>query len=105
MVLACDGIWDVLSNQQAVEFVAERLDKGEALLSIASAMLDHCLACDPRVSRGVGCDNMTAIIVRFKPGTILQETASNGSSHSSSNTSMSPAAHAALSDKATCASS
>jgi len=27
LVLACDGIWDVLNNQDVVEFVRERLAK------------------------------------------------------------------------------
>jgi hypothetical protein len=30
-----------------------------------SQLLDHCLAGDPREAHGIGCDNMTAIIVKF----------------------------------------
>eukprot|EP00884_Botryococcus_braunii_P007934 jgi/Botrbrau1/17141/Bobra.0157s0038.2 len=104
VVLACDGIWDVLSNQQAVQFVAERLDQQESLVSIASAILDHCLATDPRLSRGIGCDNMTLVIVKFKPAALLQETASGGS-HSSSTTSMGGAEIRVVPDQATSPSS
>lgn len=62
-VLACDGVWDVMSNQDVVDFVSQRLDQGMTPVQISSAMLDACLANDPKEARGVGCDNMTAIVV------------------------------------------
>ena len=62
-VLACDGVWDVMSNQDAVDFVSQRLDQGMEPTQIACAMLDACLANDPKEARGIGCDNMTAIVV------------------------------------------
>lgn len=65
MVLACDGIWDVLENQEVVDFIHERLGE-KTPDQIASELLDHCLASDPRESRGKGCDNMTCCIVQFK---------------------------------------
>ncbi|KAL4452740.1 hypothetical protein ABPG75_008402 [Micractinium tetrahymenae] len=68
LVLACDGIWDVMNNQQVVDFVAERLAKGEQPEVISSQLLDGCLASDPREARGIGCDNMTAAIVVFEHG-------------------------------------
>lgn len=43
-----------------------RMDKGESKLSkICEELFDHCLAKDTS-GDGTGCDNMTAIIVRFK---------------------------------------
>lgn len=64
-LMACDGIWDVLTSQQAIDFVNERLDRGEASSSICEQMLDFCLAKNPKEARGIGCDNMTAQIVVF----------------------------------------
>jgi len=66
-VLACDGVWDVMSNQDVVDFVAQRLDQGMEPAQIACAMLDACLANDPKEARGIGCDNMTAIVVLLNP--------------------------------------
>jgi len=33
MVLACDGIWNFMSSQDVVDFVRERIQKGETKLS------------------------------------------------------------------------
>lgn len=65
-VLACDGVWDVMDNQQVVDFVSARLGKGKKLSEIGSELLDECLAPDPKLTRGVGCDNMTILIGRFQ---------------------------------------
>ena len=65
MVLACDGIWDVMTSQQCVDFVYQRLDRME-LRAIVEEMLDYCLAPDVTSMGGLGCDNMTAVLVRIK---------------------------------------
>jgi len=65
LVLACDGIWDVMDNQQVVDFVSSGLRTGQSPTDIASDLLNTCLANDPRESRGIGCDNMTCCIVLF----------------------------------------
>ncbi|KAJ9518291.1 hypothetical protein QJQ45_010236 [Haematococcus lacustris] len=66
-VLACDGVWDVMSNQDVVDFIGSKLDLGMSASAAACALLDACLAHDPKEARGVGCDNMTAVVVQLKP--------------------------------------
>lgn len=65
-VLACDGVWDVMSNQDVVNFVQHQLSESRSPADAAANLLDACLASNPRDTKGIGCDNMTAIIVRLK---------------------------------------
>ena len=64
-ILACDGIWDVMSNQQACDFVTQRLRQSQGVTSIAGDLLDACLASNPSETQGIGCDNMTVVIVKL----------------------------------------
>nr|CAB3265082.1 probable protein phosphatase 2C T23F11.1 [Phallusia mammillata] len=65
VVLACDGIWDVLSNQDVVEFVRDKLAQKIEPEQICEDLMDKCLASECAMG-GVGCDNMTVIIVALK---------------------------------------
>lgn len=79
IIVACDGIWDVLSCQDAVDFVHERLHArlkaGLPLSTIMEEMLDHCCSPDLALTNGIGGDNMTAMLVVFQQsiGDALQE--------------------------------
>ncbi len=68
-ILACDGVWDVASNQQLSEFVCKMLADGEADLgNICEECLDTCL---DRQSR----DNMTMMLVSL-PGISMNHSSS-----------------------------
>lgn len=73
LVIACDGIWDCLSSQQVVDFVRYQIAEGKPLEEIAEMMCDHCLAPDTSSGAGIGCDNMTVLIVAFTHGRTKEE--------------------------------
>ena len=59
MVLACDGVWDVATNQECSKFVQDYMDEGRNDLdAICEDALDTCLEKDSR-------DNMTMGLVTF----------------------------------------
>ena len=62
VIIACDGIWDCMTNQSAVHFVSQKIADGLDLPDICEAMMDACLASSSEMV-SLGCDNMTVIIV------------------------------------------
>ncbi|KAF7768215.1 hypothetical protein Agabi119p4_7458 [Agaricus bisporus var. burnettii] len=68
LVLACDGIWDCLSSQQVVDFVRYQVSQDKELTEIGKMLCDHCLAPDTASGAGIGCDNMTVLIVALLQG-------------------------------------
>jgi len=67
LVVACDGIWDCLSSQQVVDFTRRAIANGDSLTKIAEDMMEKCLAPDSELG-GVGCDNMTVVVVALLHG-------------------------------------
>ncbi|XP_061670709.1 protein phosphatase 1G isoform X2 [Syngnathoides biaculeatus] len=81
MVIACDGIWNVLSSQEVIDFISKRIKPdhngvARPLSSIVEELLDHCLAPDTS-GDGTGCDNMTCMIITFRPHPCLAQTLSD----------------------------
>lgn len=94
LLVACDGIWNSVDSQQAVDFVRQRLAEGKPLKQItqevrgrrgrasaagagrapsgtpltldAPQLLDVCMSHSLRYSDGSGCDNETAIVIVLK---------------------------------------
>lgn len=50
---------------QAIDFVRERLLEGQSVKYISESVCDHCLAKDTG-GNGIGCDNMSMMVVVFK---------------------------------------
>lgn len=102
VVLACDGIWDVMSSQEVVDKVGEMLRDGKPHLlpnkdasgveegspseppcrsvperpwdlgAVCECLIDHCLRLGSR-------DNMSVIIVLLQPAAFVSGTCCNGS--------------------------
>lgn len=82
ILLACDGIWDVLSNQEVVNFILDHLDNPDTTIyniprkypkeskgdnNIAKKLAEYAIA------RG-SLDNITAILIVFGYTTVLDAT-------------------------------
>ncbi|KAH8083345.1 phosphatase 2C-domain-containing protein [Cristinia sonorae] len=68
LIIACDGIWDCLSSQAAVDSVRLLLSQGYKLPEVCERLLDHLVAPDTDSDSPVGCDNMTVLVVALLNG-------------------------------------
>ena len=63
LVLGCDGIWDVLTSQECVDYIHRHL-ASDTLTTICEQLCDYCLL-ERRGRRG-SSDNMTVIVSKFR---------------------------------------
>jgi len=76
MLIACDGIWNVLTSDAAISFIREQISEAKAgdkcsktwLSDIAGQLMEKCMAPDTS-GDGTGCDNMTCLIVLLNQDT------------------------------------
>lgn len=72
LILACDGIWDCMESQEVVEFVRRGIAEKQELTLICENIMEYCLAPASDLS-GIGCDNMTMMIVGILNGKTKEE--------------------------------
>lgn len=72
MVIACDGIWDCRSSQDVIEFVRRGIAAKQELSKICENLMDNCLSPESEPG-GIGCDNMTLMIIGLLHGKSKEE--------------------------------
>lgn len=72
LLTSIQGIWDCQSSQAVVEFVRRGIAAKQELQAICENMMDNCLASNSDTG-GVGCDNMTMVIVGLLKGKTKDE--------------------------------
>jgi protein phosphatase 1G len=65
IVMAWDGIWEIKSSQEIVDFIYERMNKKMKLTKIIEELFDSLISPDYTETQGLGCDNMSCIIIKF----------------------------------------
>ena len=67
IIVACDGIWDCLTNEKCFDKINEYIKKDtpddKNYHKPVEKLLDDILA--PNTDDGIGCDNMTAILIKI----------------------------------------
>lgn len=67
LVIACDGIWDCRSSQEVVEFVRRGIADKQELSDICENIMNNCISSMVNHT-GIGCDNMTVMIIGILHG-------------------------------------
>jgi len=72
LILGCDGIWERFSSQSVARFCIARLvDQAKRpvkLSTVCGAFLDQNVSKNPLRTEGLGCDNMTLLVVDLLSG-------------------------------------
>ena len=64
LLLVTDGVLDSMTPQQCVNFIQQR-KAGKTAKEIVEELLTECISEDTEVNCGLGCDNMTCILIIF----------------------------------------
>ena len=63
VIVACDGVWDVMSDQEAIDVIRENVPGPGSVLGAAASRCAQ-LVVDAALSRG-STDNVTCLVVFF----------------------------------------
>jgi len=65
LVLACDGVFELNTSQQAIDLVRQRLKEGASVEKAAEHLLDRSCSQNLVKTRGRGGDNCSTIVIRL----------------------------------------
>lgn len=65
IIMGCDGIWQVKSNVQMVNYIKKKFDEKRSMVQILENMMDQLVSKETESSE-YGMDNMSAILIKFK---------------------------------------
>lgn len=68
IIIACDGIWDVLSSQKAISLVRRKIAERKDLGVICEEVMEQCCAKEAEGGGSLGRDNMTIVVVGLLHG-------------------------------------
>jgi serine/threonine protein phosphatase PrpC len=57
--MGCDGIWEVKTSQEVIDFVDERITNDVPIKEIIEELMDEVCSDDCTKDQSLGCDNMT----------------------------------------------
>lgn len=63
IIMGCDGIWQVKTNSQMLDWVSKRIDRQVPSQSIIEELLEELVSKDS--GNQYGMDNMSAILIKF----------------------------------------
>eukprot|EP00828_Plagiopyla_frontata_P006786 TRINITY_DN13053_c0_g1_i4.p2 TRINITY_DN13053_c0_g1~~TRINITY_DN13053_c0_g1_i4.p2 ORF type:complete len:342 (+),score=68.12 TRINITY_DN13053_c0_g1_i4:45-1070(+) len=64
ILMGCDGIFEMLSNESLFEYIYNQMRSTEDNLALTvENLLEQIIA--PNTQQGIGCDNMSAILLKF----------------------------------------
>ena len=64
LVIGCDGIWETMTAEDICKIGKEKMNNNMSIEKVVEDLLDQLIA--KETQDGLGCDNMSCIIVRFK---------------------------------------
>ena len=65
IVMGCDGVYETKSSQEIVDFFYKEFWSGSKISPSIEKLLDELCSPDYMKTEGIGCDNMTCIVIKI----------------------------------------